>query len=394
LDGLPETPETIGTGVLSRIQILNFGWRLGMEESEAADVFADGDALAKRHGLIHGQAMLRYAYAGTRVVAGLGGQAVALSEEALRLAEDTDDLGLKLGALGVLAYGHWMEGNLREALLNINRAIEEPHADPKVGSEFSRFSPYIFAIFVRATTFREMGRYDETLRDLDRARELAEAHGEMEILGWVHGNYGSLAQAMGDDRGSLEHARKSSEIAEKIGSSQSRISALWDLGTVYMVFGKWNEAQEAFEQGLTLARERQAARSTEAALLSQLAEAYLHLGKEALARKTVEEAAEVVRQRRTRIWASSVHLTRARILLRTEGAKSTAAIEAALASAQAAVEESGAKRWEPFIYEEKAELARLSGDEDTRRRALREAHRLFTEMGATGHAERMISQLT
>jgi hypothetical protein len=38
------------------------------------------------------------------------------------------------------------------------------------------------------------------------------------------------------------------------------------------------------------------------------------------------------------------------------------------------------------------ELARLLGDEVTWERELREAHRLFTEMGATGHAERISCQ--
>jgi hypothetical protein len=44
---------------------------------------------------------------------------------------------------------------------------------------------------------------------------------------------------------------------------------------------------------------------------------------------------------------------------------------------------SGAKSYEPFRHIERDELAKLTGDEATRQRELREAHRLFTEMGAT-----------
>jgi hypothetical protein len=43
---------------------------------------------------------------------------------------------------------------------------------------------------------------------------------------------------------------------------------------------------------------------------------------------------------------------------------------------------SGAKSYEPFLHVERAELARLTGDEVTRARELREAHRLFVEIGA------------
>jgi hypothetical protein len=37
---------------------------------------------------------------------------------------------------------------------------------------------------------------------------------------------------------------------------------------------------------------------------------------------------------------------------------------------------------EPFLHVERAELARLVGDEAQRERELREAHQLFTEIGA------------
>ena len=42
---------------------------------------------------------------------------------------------------------------------------------------------------------------------------------------------------------------------------------------------------------------------------------------------------------------------------------------------------SGAKSYQPFLHVERAELARLTGDEATREHELREAHRLFTEIG-------------
>ena len=64
------------------------------------------------------------------------------------------------------------------------------------------------------------------------------------------------------------------------------------------------------------------------------------------------------------------------------GLQATGEIESALAEADAWLEMSGAKSYEPFLHVERAELARLSGDDDTRRRELREAHRLFLEIGA------------
>jgi hypothetical protein len=57
------------------------------------------------------------------------------------------------------------------------------------------------------------------------------------------------------------------------------------------------------------------------------------------------------------------------------------------------VERTEARAYVPLIHVERAELARLLGDEAAYQRELREAHRLFVEMGATGHAEGVSRQL-
>jgi hypothetical protein len=71
-----------------------------------------------------------------------------------------------------------------------------------------------------------------------------------------------------------------------------------------------------------------------------------------------------------------------RALRETQGLQATREIEAALAEADAWLEMSGAKSYEPFLCVERAKLARVNGDEAARERELREAHRLFLEIGA------------
>jgi hypothetical protein len=46
-----------------------------------------------------------------------------------------------------------------------------------------------------------------------------------------------------------------------------------------------------------------------------------------------------------------------------------------------------------MVHVEFAELARQSGDEEGRERELHQAHRLFTEIGASSHAERLSAEL-
>jgi hypothetical protein len=68
-------------------------------------------------------------------------------------------------------------------------------------------------------------------------------------------------------------------------------------------------------------------------------------------------------------------------------------VERTLAEASALIDETEARCRAPIVHEISAELAHLRGDEATRQRELREAHRLFVAMGATGHAERITPML-
>jgi len=104
---------------------------------------------------------------------------------------------------------------------------------------------------------------------------------------------------------------------------------------------------------------------------------------------TAEKALAASRRRGTKLWECYSHLALARSLMRFEGPAARNAIESALDEFVALVRATGAVALEPCAYEERANLARLLGDEAARRRELGEAHCLFTKMGATGHAERL-----
>jgi len=105
------------------------------------------------------------------------------------------------------------------------------------------------------------------------------------------------------------------------------------------------------------------------------------------------EAISVCRVRGSRLWEFSALLTQSRALRELHGAQATKEIEAALTEAAAWLEMSGAKSYEPFVHVERAELARLTGDEASRERELNEAHRLFTEIGAPIRAAAVAKEL-
>jgi hypothetical protein len=132
---------------------------------------------------------------------------------------------------------------------------------------------------------------------------------------------------------------------------------------------------------------------TEGAVLAVMAAAHLGLGDGAKAVATSEEALSVCRRRGTRLFEFSGLLTRIRALRETRGLQAKREIEATLAEAEAWLEMSGAKSYKPFVHVERAELARLNGEEATRERELREAHRLLLEIGAPIRAEQVAKEL-
>jgi hypothetical protein len=86
-------------------------------------------------------------------------------------------------------------------------------------------------------------------------------------------------------------------------------------------------------------------------------------------------------------------LALARVLRAVEGADASTDIAAALDRALTLVQSTAARSYEPQISVERARLAALQSDASGAQQWLREAHRLFTEMGASGHAERLAKEI-
>ena len=123
-----------------------------------------------------------------------------------------------------------------------------------------------------------------------------------------------------------------------------------------------------------------------------MAAAHLGLGDRATALTLADEAIAVSRRRGARFWKFSALLTRMRALRETLGLQATREIEPALAEADAWLEMTGAKSYESFLHVGRAGLSAYRR-RNTRQRELREAHRLFTEIGAPIRAEQVAKEL-
>jgi tetratricopeptide (TPR) repeat protein len=352
---------------------------------EPASVFSHGRGLAERFGNTHALARLLHNYAVFKALAaGELGEAIELATEARNLEGDYSS-----SPVADLVWMLCASGRVREGLEVAERAVS---ATPK-GEWVEGFLAHSWALYFRAFPLMYAGRAREAERDLEEAIEEAGRGGEPIVVGQAHGLRVHVATVTGEVEAALGHARRALEILEKSGGRFWHILGWWSLGEAHLLRGEWTDAATALERAVAITREIGIADPWEAWRFARLAEAYLGAGDLPRARKTAKFALDSARRRGTGLSEIAALLSLARVLLKSEGEPAHEAIHSALAQAQALVEETGATCYAPFIHVERAELARLTGDEAAHERELREAHRLFLEIGAPIRAAEVEKEL-
>ena len=381
---MPESQEVIGLRLGCCARILTLFYFLGVAENEAAIVFNEGRELADRAADVRALALLNASYARIRLGHGAMDH-LDYAREAARLADEGSDLRLRLVVYGPLIRSLLFAGLLSEAVIRGENLLKEAGDDQSLEGWEVRF--------MLANSLVSVGRWPEAdaryQREICRARE----HQQLELLGWWCATYGGTCSGHGDVQVALDHARQGAEIAEKVGDPAMRAYAYMWLGYAYVRVRSYPEAVNALERARAIVEESHTVLEFEPNIISILARAYVENGDPSRALRAAEEAVTLVRQRGVRYHEPGAQFGLGYVLLRARGLESWSAIEAALEEALRSSREIGAKSWEPWICLQRAELARLSGDEATRRCELREAHRLFLEIGAPIRAAEVAKEL-
>jgi ATP/maltotriose-dependent transcriptional regulator MalT len=252
----------------------------------------------------------------------------------------------------------------------------------------ARSRAYSLLLCTKTASLLVLGRVEEGLRTAEEAYRLAREQRSDEISTWSAQVRAQLADAVGDSEQALRDAREAVDRAEGTGGVRTRGSAYVTLGDVHLEAERWSAARKAIERGMA----DHGSGAWYARAVAQLAHACIGEGDLERARAAVEEARSLMRNRPERFELDG-RLAHARLLLRDEGAAAADRIEEILSDTMRLCEEAEMGHWIPRIHRERAELARVRGDDTTRERELREAHRLYTEMGATGHAKRLAGEL-
>jgi tetratricopeptide (TPR) repeat protein len=291
------------------------------------------------------------------------------------------------------SYAMFNIGEYREAVAVLDHAIELADGDVSMGAGGTFGCPYGYCLMFKGGYVLYLGELEHGRDLIERGIKIARQHGDIESTGWGYMHLTTYSFLAGEPDTALGYAQQSLEIAERIGDALSRAMAWHFLGLAERTRGEWQRAIEAVEHSAAIVRERRTSVEVDAWRLVLLGESHLGLGDPERGRGLIEEALKLARARGQRLSEALSRIALARNILSTGSTDAHRDIEQLLARTLEIGRETEAKTLFPMVYVELAELARKTGDEGRRQRELGEAHRLFTEIGATGHAERLAAEL-
>jgi class 3 adenylate cyclase/tetratricopeptide (TPR) repeat protein len=366
-----------------------------LRQDEAEVLFGSGKALAEERGDLRSLALLTWGYSAGRRTRGHVREHLERMNEVARLVKEIADDEIGYALQFDLVQSHRLVGDLRGAEALARALIDRPRPTERYGERYLvGVSPVARTTMSLARVLIDRGRFEEAEPYIQRVLSLS--LDARYLLGIViaRSQLVELALWRGEERGVLETARLALQEVDSVAlAPRYPITATVAAARAHLVRREFPEAVTAFERAIQLAREQDADLDVETAYLADLAGARLGGGDASGALQTAEETLTLARSRGTLLAELDAEIVRARALLAIEGRASVERAEASLAVAKALIEKTGAESRLPLIHVARAELARAIDDREARATELREAHRLFTEIGAPIRAAEVAKEL-
>jgi class 3 adenylate cyclase/tetratricopeptide (TPR) repeat protein len=355
-EGLEDSEETAALAVASRLQQLQYAWRLGMDSEEEARLVAEAEQIATRKGDLHSLAMLRLATAarpGMRHEAATWIEAVA---EINRLADESGDPHLRVAMRSAGAYAFLCVGDFEGFERELEQVLELAGGDRSVGAGIVIGSPIAWATMGKGLAERELGRLEEAEALFEEGLRIAGEDGDPETMSWTRSNLSLMLAMRGDVEGAIGMARRNCEETERLGDVFSRTLALSNLGAVQLAAEDHAEALASLEEAECLYREAMGnGGEMEAWRAAIRATALAGVGRTDEAIALATDASEIARERGM-LWSLPLAIL---AVARARAAAGLDGVEEALDEAAAIAEKTGARTTLSAIEEERASLGQL-----------------------------------
>lgn len=246
-DGLGENEETTALSLLSRMQQLEYAWRLGMDREQAEALGAEAAEIAGRIGDLRSLALLKLLTSVRPGVAEHTGEWTVAADEAIHLADESGEPGLRAACRGAAAYVHMCTGDLDRLETTIDEMLGIVDGDPDLGAGIVIGSPIAWGLMAKSVALRERGRPEEAEPLLDEALREAAERGDPETESWTLSSKATVLADGGEIEAALALALRNRELTERLGDVFSRSMALSSLAYVRLEAGEFAAALEEIE---------------------------------------------------------------------------------------------------------------------------------------------------
>jgi adenylate cyclase len=297
-DGLDEDEETTALRLASRVLQLEYAWRLGMDRSEVSSLEQEATEIATAIGDLRSLALLKLLLQVRPGAAEHTEEWVRAADEAVALADQSSEEGLRVACRGAAAYAHMCAGDLDRLEATVDEMLEILGGDPEVGAGIVVASPIAWGLNAKSMALRERGRGEEAEELLDAALREARGRGDVESESWALGTKCGVLADRGEVTAALALALRNCELTERMGDVFSRTMALTELTRVRIEAGEFEEALAAIELADGGYREAMGTGGEVEAWRACLrSRALLGLGRTEEALRQIEWAAETARRR-------------------------------------------------------------------------------------------------
>ena len=244
---LDEDEEKAALALSSRLQQLDFSWRLGMDPAEADALAAEAKKIADRTGDLRSLALLKLMTSARPGISSRASEWVAAAEEAIALADEAGDVDLRIAIRGVGAYAQMCAGDLDAVDAVLDEIFELTGDDIEAGANIVITCPYSWALMARSIVLKERDRLEEAEAVAGKALHVAATFGDPETESWARGNRATMMAERGMVEAGLAQAQRNCELTDRLGDVFSRAVALTGLGLAQTMAGEHAAALESLD---------------------------------------------------------------------------------------------------------------------------------------------------
>jgi predicted ATPase/class 3 adenylate cyclase len=298
---LEQDEEIAALAVGSRLQQLDYAWRLGMDREEEARLKAEAEEIAAGSGELRALALLRMSDARPGKPHHAA-EWIEVGEASNRLADESGDLHLRVAVRGACAYAYLCAGDFEGFENALDELLELAGGDRSVGAGIVIGCPVAWAYMGKGLVRRDAARLDEAEELFNTALRIATEEGDPETASWTRSNLAVMLAIRGDVEGGLAMARRNVELTERLGDVFSRTVALGNLGLTQIQAGEHAAALDSLESAERIYRAAMGNGGEQEPWRAAIrAEALSGLGRHEEAIELATHAATIARERGT-LW--------------------------------------------------------------------------------------------